>query len=306
MMIRSMAVFSSCLLMVSCGIGGNKEKKKEDQPFGATGIPPELRAKKGNEGTIVTPGGNMNAERLAAAITPEEDIVFTDADNPDQGLPELGTLLSETKKGPWEESEAVALRRASREGKPLLIWFTDAKSAPSKALSEELFSRADFGEWANEKLIRLKVDANPTVEMDSLGEQQDKKITLFNEAVAIKKRYKVLGHPTLLLLSPSGQVMGRYRGYTRGNADFTWGLIKQGEVASNATYSKWRKDLENKGYREWQDNRGRKVFAKLLSYHEGDLIFIEPDGLRSKTKESRLSSQDQDWIKQQKMLRGIR
>jgi len=168
-----------------------------------------------------------------------------------------------------------------------------------------LFSRADFGAWADEKLVRLKVDSNPNVQMESLSAQEEKEDAMKSAALAMKKRYKVLGHPTLILLNPSGEVVGKYRGYKRGDADFTWGLIKQGEIGAMTAHRSWRKDLEKKGYREWQDNKGRKVFAKLVSYHKGDLVLIEPDGLRSKTKEDRLSSQDREWIKQQKMLRGI-
>ncbi len=294
----------SCLCVMSCGLGRKKDDRKEPNPFGATGIPPHLRPK-GSDGNQVKPGGNVDAARLAAAIVPEEDLVFTDPDNPDKGLPELGTLLSSPRKGPWEDKESVAKRRASREGKPLLIWFTDPRSAPGKALSEELFSRPDFGAWADEKLVRLIVDSNPNVETDSFAEHDDKVLRRKQEATELKKRYKVLGHPTLLLLDPNGGVIGRYRGYKRGDADFTWGLIKQGEVASSASYGKWRKDMEKKGYREWQDTKGRKVFAKLLNYQKGNLVLIEPDGLRSQTKEDRLSDQDREWIKQQKMLRGI-
>jgi thioredoxin-related protein len=293
-----------CLFVAACGLGGKTEIDKEPNPFGPTGIPPQLRSK-GAEGTQVKPGGNADAERLAAAIVPEEDLVFTDPDNPDKGLPELGALLSNPKKGPWEDNEAVAKRRASREGKPLLIWFTDPRSAPGKALSEELFSRPDFGAWADEKLIRLVVDSNPAIETDSFEEYDTKVLRRKQAASEMKKRYKVLGHPTLLLLNPSGEVIGRYRGYKRGDAEFTWGLIKQGEVASSTAYAQLRKNLEKKGYREWQDTKGRKVFAKLLNYHKGNLVLIEPDGLRSQTKEARLSSADQEWIKQQKMLRGI-
>lgn len=298
-----LAVLAS-LCVTGCGLGGKKDATKEPNPFGATGIPPQLRPK-GGDGTQVKPGGNVDAARLAAAIAPEEDLVFTDPDNPDKGLPELGTLLSNPKKGPWEDNEGVAKRRASREGKPLLIWFTDPRSAPGKALSEELFSRPDFGAWADEKLVRLIVDSNPSVETESFAEHDDKVLRRKQAATEMKKRYKVLGHPTLLLLNPSGEVIGRYRGYKRGDADFTWGLLKQGEIASATAYGQLRKNLEKKGYREWQDTKGRKVFAKLLNYHQGNLVLIEPDGLRSQTKETRLSSQDREWIKQQKMLRGI-
>lgn len=302
-MIRPCLAALACLSVVACGTAG-KADKKEPNPFGPTGIPQQLRPK-GDPGTAVIPGGNTDNGKLNPAITPDEDLVFTDPDNPDKGLPELSSLLSAPKTTAWEENEAVARRRAAREGKPLLIWFTDPRSAPSKALNEDLFSRSDFGAWATEKLVRLKVDGNPSVEMDSLGAQQDKEIRLKNSASEMKKRYKVLGHPTLLLLNPSGEVVGRYRGFKRGDGDFTWGLIKQGEIAAMTAYKSWRKDLEKKGYREWQDSKGRKVFAKLLNYHQGELVLIEPDGLRSKTKEDRLSEQDREWIKQQKTLRGI-
>ena len=305
MMIRTGLALLPFLLVVSCGMVGKDEDEKVPHPFGPTGVPEHLRAK-GLGGTAITPGGNASQQaKLAAAITPEDQVVFTDPDNPDKGLPELSSLLNSPKKGPWEESERIARRRASREGKPLLIWFTDPRSAPGKALSEELFSRADFGAWADEKLVRLKVDSNPNVQMESLSAQEEKEDAMKSAALAMKKRYKVLGHPTLILLNPSGEVVGKYRGYKRGDADFTWGLIKQGEIGAMTAYRSWRKDLEKKGYREWQDNKGRKVFAKLVSYHKGELVLIEPDGLRSKTKEDRLSSQDREWIEQQKMLRGI-
>ena len=79
------------------------------------------------------------------------------------GLPELSDILGAAPKsrGPWEESETIAKQRAAREGKPLLIWFTDSARSPMcKALNQELFSTPDFGMWASEKIIRLRVDAN--------------------------------------------------------------------------------------------------------------------------------------------------
>jgi thioredoxin-related protein len=243
-------------------------------------------------------------------ITPEEDIVFTDPDNPDANLPELSTLLSAAPKrrGPWEQSETIAKRRAAREGKPLLIWFTDSARSPMcKALSEELFSKPDFEKWASEKLIRLRVDAN--VEVDdpdlSLGDKETRMVDLKAYVARMKKQYKVLGHPVVVMLNPSGEVIGRYRGYKRGDADYTWGLIKQGEAASAHAYESWRSSLEKKGYREWRDRNDRKVFAKLTSYSNGTLTLIEPDGTRSRTHENKLSDKDLEWLAGQKRIRGL-
>jgi thioredoxin-related protein len=296
-----------CTAFISCSPSGKKDEK-EEMPFGPTGIPPHLRAKSLG-GTPISPGGNIPSQGLKPPITPDEQIVFTDPDNPDASLPELSTLLKGPEKGPWEESDTIARQRASREGKPLLIWFTDSNTSPMcKALNAELFNTPKFEDWAKDKLVRLKVDANSSKKFDNmtLGEQEDMNIRRKAYVTEMKKRYKVLGQPTLLILSPGGEVVGRYRGYKRGQADFTWGLLKQGEVVASNSYRSWRKDMEKKGYREWQDTKGRKVFAKLQKYHEGELVFLEPDGTRSKTKETRLSETDRAWIAQQKALRGIR
>jgi thioredoxin-related protein len=308
-MIRPLiCVLAPCLVLASCGTFGDGKKKANprDQPgLSPSAIPAELR-KKVPEGSAITPGGNV---KMTAAITPDSDIVFTDPDNPDAPLPELSTLLTSEKKGPWEQSETLARRRASREGKPLLIWFTDSGpsgSAMSKALADELFAKPEFEQWATDKLVRLRVDANARIKRDDLDEQTDMESRIKDYVTTMKERYKVVGQPTLVVLNPSGELVGKYVGYKRGQADFTWGQLKQAEIVASTAYQSWRKGLEKKGYREWQDTKGRKVFAKLVNYHDGELILIEPDGTRSKTKEGRLSDADRGWINQEKARRGIR
>jgi thioredoxin-related protein len=296
----------TCVLLTSCAKLGFNDKPAPVTPSLANANPPPMMRAGANEaGTPVTPSGPEKSLQL----TPEEDIVFTDPDNPDSTLPELSTLLTATPKrrGPWEQSETIAKRRAAREGKPLLIWFTDSARSPMcKALNQELFSTPDFEKWASEKLIRLRVDAD--VQEDdpnlSLGEKESRLVDLKKYVGRMKKQYKVLGYPVVVLLNPAGEKIGQYRGYKRGDADFTWGLIKQGEAASSHAYQSWRASLEKKGYREWRDGQDRKVFAKLTSYSNGSLTLIEPDGTRSRTQESKLSAADRAWIGEQKKLRG--
>lgn len=279
-------------------------------PFGGGGVPPQLRASISEDGTPVVPGGNATDSPPAAAVTPEEDIVFTDPDNPEASLPELSTILTAPKRrGPWEESETIAKQRAAREGKPLLIWFTDSARSPMcKALAQELFASPEFEQWAEENLVRLRVDANIKVDDPDLSMDQEntRRADLKAYVARLKKQYKILGHPSLLLLNPSGEVIGRYRGYKRGQADYFWGLIKHGEAVSANAYKEWKARLEKKGYREWRDRKDRKVFAKLTSYSKGTLTLIEPDGTRSRTKESKLCDEDREWIAGQKRLRGLR
>jgi hypothetical protein len=296
---------SSCAKL---GLGGKTGKKEEPAPFGASGVPPQLRSKTAADpGTPVVAAGNASDKPLIG-LTPEEDIVYTDPDNPDAGIPELATLLSAPKRGPWENSETIARQLSAREGKAMLIWFTDSESSPMcKALSQELFSTNEFGNWATEKLVRLRVDAvtkitDPNMSID---DAQDRQLRVRDYNQALKKRYKVMGYPSLIMLNPSGEVIGRYRGYKRGEAEMLWGQLKHAEAVSAESYKGWRGNLEKKGYREWQDRRERKIFARLTSYSNGTLSFIEPDGTRSRTKEENLSDKDRAWIAEQKKLRNL-
>lgn len=301
-----LAFFSvvSCARLGGLVKGGEKPQSPQEQPFGASGIPPQLRGSSG--GVPVVPGGNVAPAPVQ--ITPDDQIAWTDPDNPEAGVPELNSLLEAPKRGPWEEDDSIAMRRASREGKPVLVWFTDSQNSPGcKAISAELFSKNEFGAWAEARFVRLKID--------SVVRQRDSALSLDEAATReanqrervreLKKRYKVLGHPSVLILSPGGEVIGRYKGYRSGDAEYFWGLLKQGDVVASKRYGEWRAGLEKKGYREWQDRVGRKVFAKLLSYSEGKLLLVEPGGQRSQTTEGRLSDADREWIKQQKAMRGM-
>lgn len=301
----------SAVALTSCaklGLGHHPKPTTTPNGFGNSGIPPQLRAKASEAGTPVTPGGNATKSATPLNFTPEEDIVFTDPDNPDAKLPELATLLAAPKRGPWEMSETIAKQQAAREGKPLLIWFTDSARSPMcKALAQELLNTPDFEKWAADKLIRLRIDAqqqvtDPDLSLDDKGTQL---VEIKDYIARLKKQYKALGYPSLFMLNPSGEVIGRYRGYKRGEATYLWGQLKHCEAVSASACQSWRAGLEKKGYREWQDRKQRKVFAKLTSYANGTLTLIEPDGTRSRTHENQLSDNDRAWLAEQKKLRNL-
>ena len=301
-----MIPLSSCTMLGLRDDSNHEEATAE--PFGPTGVPPQLRAKNADAGTAVVAGGNVS-QPLPSNATPQEDIVYTNPDDPDATVPELASVLSETKqRTPWEESETIAKQRSAREGKPLLIWFTDSATSPMcKVLSQDLFSTHDFGNWATEKLVRLRVDSRVEINDQELdvSSTEDRRISVKSYVAELKKRYKILGQPSLILLSPSGEVIGRYSGYKRGDAPYLWGQIKHGEAVSTAAYQVWRAGLEKKGYREWRDRKNHRLFAKLTSYSKGSLMLIEPDGSRARTQEISLSDKDRAWIAEQKKLRGL-
>lgn len=270
-------------------------------PFGPGGVPPHLRA--GHNGAAVQPGGNVSAEAQKAALNSynPDELVWTDPDNPDAELPELDGLLVESKqKGPWGESETEAIRESKRTGKPLLIWFTDSlRSTSCKSLSANLLTRSDFEKWAEENTVRLVVDQ--AVKGTNIDDTTAKVIHSRN----LKKKYNASGYPSLHVLAPSGEVIGRYKNYRPGQEDFLWGQLKQGVALAKERHQAWKSSLEKKGYRDWSNESGKVIFAKLGAYKDGQMILVEPDGQRVRTHEKNLSAADRGWIRQQKELRGM-
>ncbi len=288
--------------LAGCGaVKDERETGAEPSPFGPTGIPFGLRGG-GEQGTPVAPGGN--AAVLERHVNPE-DIVWTDADDPDAKIPDLSGLLQEAvKEGVWTQSETAARRESKKTGKPLLIWFTDSqRSVECKNLDAELFIRDDFEKWAAESVIRLRVDQNVGgVGSIIKGESAEQR----EYVRKLKERYKVRGYPSLLMVAPSGEVLGRYKGYRKGKGEFVWGQLKQSAGVAAENHKRWVASLEQKGYREWSDGKGRSIFAKLVSYRDGELYLVEPDGQRFRTHEKKLSAGDQEWIRLEKEKRGMR
>ena len=319
---RMFSRFSIASVLVAglwgCGVvGGGREiadNEDEENPFGPTGVPAHLRAAgSGDGGTAVAPGGNQPALPPNFQITPDEDLIFTDPDNPDSILPELSALLAEqgASRGPWEQSDSLARRRAMREGKGMMIWFTDSGRSPMcKALEEELFATPEFNEWADEHLVRLRIDSNLAgIGRDtdlSLDQTETLRIDVRNYVEELRKRYRILGNPSVVMLDAEGRVLLRDRGYRRGDADLLFGKLRYSQSIAERNNSAWRKKMEDRGYRTWSDGRGRvTIFARLVSYHEGELVLVEPDGTRSRTRESNLSAGDRAWIAEEKRKRGM-
>ncbi|MCW1883324.1 thioredoxin family protein [Luteolibacter flavescens] len=299
---RAFPVLSAFLLLPGCGLIGEKQGKPEmvGSPFGPTGVPPQLRGNQ--DGTAVKPGGNVSDEAARALATHDPDtLVWTDPDDADAPLPVLDTLLTAPKqKGPWWDSESEALRESKRSGKPLLIWFTDSvRSTACSSLSEKLLARPEFEAWASENTVRLVVDQSVK------GKNIDDTTAKVLHSRDLKKKYKASGYPSLHVLAPSGEVIGRYKGYRSGQEDFIWGQLKQAVALAKERQESWKESLAKKGYRDWSNDSGKVIFAKLSAYRDGKMILVEPDGQRVRTNEKSLSAGDRVWIQQQKERRGI-
>jgi len=296
---RIMVAATAWGLVAGCASSRKPEAPAAAAPFGPTGIPPQLRGDDGEAGTPIAPGGNTAVPPTLPRYNPDE-LVWTDPDNPDAEIPELqGLMAVAPQKSPWRESETDALRESKKTGKPLLIWFTDSvRSSECKSLGSGLFSNPDFEEWAAANTVRLVVDQS--VKGKDIEDDARKKI----HVRALKKKYRARGFPTLLVLTPAGEIIGRYKGYRKGREDFVWGQLKQGVGLANEKHKAWKASLERKGYRDWSDDQGRVIFAKLAAYRDGELVLVEPDGQRARTHERKLSAGDRVWIQRQKEARA--
>jgi hypothetical protein len=114
-----------------------------------------------------------------------------------------------------------------------------------------------------------------------------------------------MGAPVVIMLSPKGEVLGKYRGYTKGQGEFFWGQLKHASRVGQIEYDSWLKKLEKQGYRRWHSKTGLTLVARLISYRKGVMIMVEPDGNRFRTDESFLSREDQEWLAAEKKKRGI-
>lgn len=242
----------------------------------------------------------LTPQVTASQLPAESDIVWAPED-PNAPIAELEELWTQPLKTEWYVSYDEAISAARREGKPVLIWFTNSKSSPTcKQLSNEVFSVKQFEDWADEHVVRLRVDS-------FIQDDDEDRLARKHEYVEnLKEQYKILGAPVVIMISPRKTVFGRYVGYKSGGADFYFGRLKHSYDIAMDDYGEWKESMEKRGYRMWHDNRGRAVFAKLVQYHKGQLLLVEPDGRRSRTSEKKLSPEDKRWIENEKAKRGVR
>lgn len=220
-----------------------------------------------------------------------------------------GLSKSSKRKNPWHYNYQQASRESRRTGKPLLIWFTRSGTPGSPMcarLKRELYGDHEFAKWADEKLIRLRVDASGgDREMDEFGQLSKNLVARRKYAESLKKQFRVMGQPTLVMVQPDGAVYFQERGYSRGEKKSLWGKMKNAVLTIEHNRGVWEKKMAAKGYRRWTGKNGEVVFAKLTRYRNGYLLLTEPDGHQIKTSQKDLSKDDRGWIVSEKKKRGL-
>jgi len=108
----------------------------------------------------------------------------------------------------WLTSVPDATAQARKESKLVLLDFTGSDWCSwRKKLDAEVFSKAEFADYAKKNLVLVEVD---------FPNQKKLPAELVKANDALKNKYKITGYPTLIILKPDGTVVWKQIGYMEG------------------------------------------------------------------------------------------
>lgn len=115
-------------------------------------------------------------------------------------------VAAEKVKLNWMSSYEDALKKAKKESKPVLIYFTGSDwCAPCITLDKQFFYTHRFKDLSDKELVLLEVDFPKNQNLLP----QDK----ISENLYLKERYKVSSFPTLLFVNHRGRKVAEKNGY---------------------------------------------------------------------------------------------
>jgi protein disulfide-isomerase len=117
-------------------------------------------------------------------------------------------LLAQTNT--WGQDYQAALTVAKKTNKPILMNFSGSDWCKwCKKLDAEVFSQDAFKEYAAKNLVLLLIDSPVQKPMDMATVKQNK---------GLITKYQIQGFPTILILSPAGEVIAM-TGYQYGGVE---------------------------------------------------------------------------------------
>ncbi len=112
---------------------------------------------------------------------------------------------------PWSSDLGAAMQQAAEQGKLVLIEFTGSDwCSYCIKLNREVLSTPAFAEYIAPRFVPVQIDV-------PIRHDFDRKLLERNKELC--RRYKVPGYPTLMVLTPQGQVVGGFRGDPGGGID---------------------------------------------------------------------------------------
>lgn len=286
-------VVTSCGMMKSLNGSGESDNKRSNSGAFA-GLPAEAQISRSGGGQAL--GGAQRLEKQDFS-----NLVFTDPDNPDKPIPELDQVFEADIVDGWFESYTEAKDAAIKNQRPLILLFTKTEGSPNCAhLEREVWKNEKFKAWADKELVLVKFDLSFGGTL--LGEAARKR----RYVEGLKKQYKALGVPTVVVLTADGQYVHRETGYVKGRTEFYLDQLKFRVEQAQGEYLATRERYKKRGFRDWRSAKGTTLFAKLLLYRDGKLLLERLDKERVVVEERLLDKENRDWIAEQKNARKQR
>jgi len=214
----------------------------------------------------------------------------------------------------WETNFDKAAAEAKASNRYMLLDFTGSDWCGwCVKLDKEVFSKTAFKKYAKAQLVLIELDF-------PRGKTISKKYQAQNEA--LMQTYGVRGFPTIILLSPSGELVGR-TGYKDGGADAYVAHIKSfidphrtanntpepgnaspaKAVASKPTSSIFGLPYDaNRNERTWTSVSGNTLDATLLQEQGRHLVLKKTDGSKAIIPLDQLSPADQAYVSELKSV----
>jgi thioredoxin-related protein len=118
----------------------------------------------------------------------------------------------------WNTDFQAAQAAAKKDGKPILIDFTGSDWCGwCIKMKKESLDKTAFKDFAQKELVLVEADFPNS-------KPQTAEVKAQNEA--LKKKYKVNGFPTFVLINADGKELGRQEGYLEGGPDAFTSAIK--------------------------------------------------------------------------------
>lgn len=291
-----------CLLLPACSLfQGQEDKGGKSEPGQA--IRSKMEAMSETTNPFITGiAQDPNAQKYNVMTSAEleqidngsdEELIWTDPDNPDADIAALDAAFENRAQGKgWINDLGRGMKLARLRELPLIVWLHDSVISPkSKTLARELLETDRFDAWAAEHAVRVKIDTGAAID-----EQHSGKYSL-SSIKRLQNRFGVHKRPALIVFSPQGKIVERIDGYDGFPTEVEIGL-RNGVELANKSAEEYRAKLLGKGYREWKSKRGEKLIAKLQRYDEQkQMVYLREAGGRiSRTKLSRFCQDDIDYL----------
>lgn len=106
----------------------------------------------------------------------------------------------------WVPTYKEALKKAKKEKKPVLIYFTGSDwCGPCKILDDKLFHTEKFKSLSDKDLVLLEVDIPRRKDLVAPAKMK--------ENLYLQKKYKVKAFPTLMMVNHRGKKIAVKKGY---------------------------------------------------------------------------------------------